>query len=269
MDLGLDGRVYIVTGGSRGLGRATAEALAADGAKVVISSRDPEKVQTAVTELGGLDTAVGVPGDNADPELPERLLSAARAAFGRIDGALISVGGPPPTTAAGATDEQWRESFESVFLGTVRVARAVALACVERVEAADLGEDERPEDSSIAFVLSTSVRQPLPRLGISNGLRPGLAGVAKDMAEEFGPRGVRVNAVLPGAIATDRMLQLAAGRGDVDPAQRRRERSANIPLRRIGDPAEYGRVAAFILSPAASYVSGVMLPVDGASTRAL
>lgn len=267
MDLGLAGRVYIVTGGSRGLGRATADALAAEGAKLVISSRDPESVQRAVSELGGPGTAVGIPGDNADPELADRLLAAAQTTFGRIDGALVSVGGPPPATAAGATDQQWRDAFESVFLGTVRVARTVAEACAERA-AEGTGED-RPQDASIAFVLSTSVRQPLPRLGISNGLRPGLAGVAKDMAEEYGPRGVRVNAVLPGAIATDRMLELAAGRGDTDPAERRRQRAANIPLRRIGEPAEFGRVAAFVLSPAASYLSGVMLPVDGASTRAL
>jgi 3-oxoacyl-[acyl-carrier protein] reductase len=241
MDLGLRDRVYVVTGGSKGLGYATASALVADGARVVLTGRTAETVSSAAAELG----AVGVACDNADEETPGRLLDVARKAYGRVDGLLVSVGGPPAGTASSATDDQWREAFESVFLGTVRLARTVA---------SELGEG-----GSIAFVLSSSVRAPIGHLGISNGLRPGLAMIAKSMANELGPRGIRVNGLLPGRIATDRMTYLDA---QVPPEQTQAA-LASIPLGRYGTPEEFGRVAAFVLSPAASYLTGMMIPVDG------
>lgn len=250
MDLGLAGRTYILTGASRGLGFATAESLVADGAQVVISSRDPAAVADAVTRLGP-ERAHGVPADLADPQAAARLVAAARDRFDRLDGALVSVGGPPLGTAAGATDEQWRAAFESVFLGAVRMARTVAT--------------ELTDGGAIGLVLSTSARSPLPGLGISNGLRPGLAGVAKDMADEFGPRGVRVISLLPGRILTDRNRELFAASGN--PKQARADAEGAIPLRRVAEPAEFGRVAAFVLSPAASYLTGLALPVDGGLLR--
>jgi 3-oxoacyl-[acyl-carrier protein] reductase len=239
MDLGLTNRVYVVTGGARGLGRATAGVLVAEGARVVLSGRHQESLDAAATDLG--DSAVTVVADNADPATPGRLVAAAQERWGRLDGALISVGGPPTGSVTEVTDEQWTTSFESVFLGAVRVARHVA---------AELGEG-----GSIAFVLSTSVRAPLPNLAISNGLRPGLAMVAKSLADELAPRGVRVNGLLPGAIRTERLAEL----GSPPPE----------PVGRYGEPEEFGRVAAFLLSPAASYVSGSMIPVDGGALRAL
>ncbi|MET8835832.1 SDR family oxidoreductase [Micromonospora sp. NPDC004540] len=253
MDLGLADRVYVLTGASGGLGFATAEQLVADGARVVISSRDPERVAAAVEALGGPERVIGLTADLTDAGTPERLVAAAREQFGRLDGALISVGGPPRGTAAQVTDEQWRESFETVFLGSVRTARTVAAALTD--------------GGAIGLVLSTSVRSPLPGLGISNGLRPGLAGVAKDLADEHGPRGVRVVSLLPGRIMTDRNRELLAAGGD--PERARAEAEASIPLGRIGDPAEFGRVAAFLLSPAAGYVTGVTVPVDGGALRGL
>ncbi|MCZ7428421.1 SDR family oxidoreductase [Micromonospora sp. WMMA1949] len=253
MDLGLGDRVYVLTGASGGLGFATAEQLVADGARVVISARTPERVAAAIEALGGPRHAIGLTADLTDPATPERLVAAAREHFGRLDGALISVGGPPPGTAATVTDEQWRESFETVFLGSVRLARTVAGALTD--------------GGAIGLVLSTSVRGPLPGLGISNGLRPGLAGVAKDMADEFGPRGARVVSLLPGRIMTDRNRELLAGSGD--PERARAQAEAAIPLRRIGDPAEFGKVAAFLLSPAAGYVTGITVPVDGGALRGL
>ncbi|MFF5172263.1 SDR family oxidoreductase [Micromonospora sp. NPDC000089] len=253
MDLGLTDRVYVLTGASRGLGFATAECLVADGARVVVSARDPQRVAEAVERLGGPTHAVGIAADLVDPGTPERLVAAAREQFGRLDGALVSVGGPPRGTAAGATDAQWRESFETVFLGTVRTARTVAAALTA--------------GGAVGLVLSTSARSPLPGLGISNGLRPGLAGVAKDMADEYGPRGVRVLGLLPGRILTDRNRELFAATGDAEAA--RVEAEAGIPLRRVGEPAEFGRVAAFLLSPAAGYVTGITVPVDGGATRGL
>lgn len=247
MDLGLAGKAFVVTGGSRGLGYATAEALVAEGAHVVVCSRDAGSVARAATRLG----AVGLAADLADPSTPSRLVTAAHEAYGRLDGALVSVGGPPAGSALSLSDEQWRGAFDSVFLGAVRLCRAVVGAL--------------PADGgSIALVLSSSVKAPIAGLAASNGLRPGLAMLAKTMADELGPQGVRVNGLLPGRIATDRLLELD---GD-DPENRRRAEQA-IPLRRYGDPTEFGRVAAFVLSPAASYLTGTMVAVDGGATRAL
>jgi 3-oxoacyl-[acyl-carrier protein] reductase len=254
MDLGLQDRVYVVTGGSKGLGRAGAEALVADGARVVLSARD-EKALTATAEaLGGADHALALPGDMTDPGLGERLAAAAVGRWGRLDGALVSVGGPPPGPALSITDEVWRQAFESVFLGSVRVARAVA---------ATVGD----EGGALAFVLSLSAKQPVDGLASSNGLRPGLAMLAKTMADELGQRNIRVLGLLPGRLDTDRVRELdhASGR----PKKLREEYERRIPLGRYGDPAEFGRVAAFVLSPAASYLTGTVIPVDGGLARGL
>jgi 3-oxoacyl-[acyl-carrier protein] reductase len=254
MDLGLRDRVFVVTGASRGLGRATAEVLVAESARVVICARHEQLVTETAAALGGADRALGVAGDLADPGTAARLVASAMARWGRVDGALISVGGPPAGSATLVDDAVWRASFESVFLGTLRVARAVAAA---------IGD----EGGSIAFVLSTTVKAPTESLAVSNGLRPGLAMAAKTLADELGPRRIRVNGLLPGRVYTDRVRELdeASGR----PVSIRREHEAAIPLGRYGEPAEFGRVAAFLLSPAASYVSGAMVPVDGGATRSL
>lgn len=250
MDLGLTDTVWIVTGGTRGLGFATAKVLVAEGARVVVASRNEERVAAAVAELGGRDRALGIAADLAEPGADGRLIAAAQARWDRLDGALLSVGGPPASEARSTTDEAWRTAFESVFLGPLRMARSVVAA----------------GGRSLAFVLSTSVRAPIPGLAISNGLRPGLAMVAKSLADELGPEGVRVNTLLPGRIDTDRIRELESGRGG---AAARKQLEAAIPLRRYGQPEEFGRVAAFVLSPAASYLTGLALAVDGGATRAL
>lgn len=256
MDLRLADRVHIVTGGARGLGRASAEALVAEGARVVLSGRSQESLDEAVRALddaAGRQAAVAVVADNADRWTPARLLAAAHDTWGRVDGALISVGGPPKGPVSTVTDEQWSAAFESVFLGAVRLAREVGAAL--------------PSGGALGLVLSSSVRAPLPEMALSNGLRPGLAMVAKTLADELGPRGVRVNGLLPGRIATDRVAELDASTGDPEGARRAAE--ASIPLGRYGEPAEFGAVAAFLLSPAASFLTGVMLPVDGGLLRSL
>lgn len=249
MDLGLDGRVYIVTGGSRGLGRAGAEALVAEGARVVLSGRDSARVEKAAADLGR--NAAGVPADNADPETPERLIVAAHENFGRLDGALLSVGGPPAGSVVGTPDEDWRTAFSSVLLGGVRLARTIGVAL--------------DDGGALALVLSTSARSPIPGLATSNGLRPGLAMVAKQLADELGPRGVRVNGLMPGRIETERVRELDEQEGDPDTVRSRRVQG--IPLHRYGRPPEFGAVAAFLLSPAASYVTGTMIPIDGGALR--
>jgi 3-oxoacyl-[acyl-carrier protein] reductase len=247
MDLGLEGRVYLVTGGTKGLGRASADALVADGAHVVVSSRSPESVDAAVAALGA--NARGLAADNADPATADALVELALDTWGRLDGALISVGGPPGTNPPEASDEQWRAAFESVMLGAIRVARTV-------IAHLDGG-------GAIGLVLSTSVKQPVGGIEISSGLRPGLAMWAKHLADEIGPKGIRVFSLMPGRILTDRMTSLMPNPDDRD------QLAQTIPLRRMGDPAEFGRVAAFLLSPAASYLTGLAVPVDGGALRSL
>jgi len=249
VDLGLRDRTYIVTGASAGLGFATAKALAAEGARLVISSRSEESISRAAAELG--ENVVGISVDNADPESAERLAATAIAKWGALHGALISVGGPRPGTALDTDEEDWRNAFDSVFLGGLRIARSVARA--------------GSEGTSIAFVLSSSVKSPIPGLAISNGLRPGLAMVAKTLADELGPNGTRVNGLMPGRISTDRLKELDAKGGDPEAARRASEKT--IPLRRYGTPDEFGRVAAFVLSPAASYITGTIIPIDGGALR--
>jgi 3-oxoacyl-[acyl-carrier protein] reductase len=238
MDLGLTGKAFLVTGGSSGLGLATAAELRADGAEVVLSARGEDRLREAAASIG----AVPVVADQADPSAADRLVATALDAFGRLDGALISVGGPPAGGPLEITDEQWTAAYDSVFLGTLRTLRAVVAALPA-------------EGGSIAMVLSRTVKEPVHGLAISNGLRPGLAMLCKDLADELGPRGIRVNGLLPGSIRTPRLAHVPT--------------SSGTPLGRPGEPAEFGRVAAFLLSPAASYVSGTMVAVDGGATRSL
>jgi 3-oxoacyl-[acyl-carrier protein] reductase len=243
--------VYVVTGGARGLGRATAGCLVAEGAMVVLSGRTQESLTTAVEELG--EQAVAVVADNADPGTPRRLIAEARDTWGRLDGALISVGGPPKGSVTGIADDQWSAAFGSVFLGAVRLCREIGQAL--------------PSGGSLALVLSSSVRAPLADMAISNGLRPGLAMVAKTLADELGASGVRVNGLLPGRIGTERVAELDAAGGDPEAARAAAIKA--IPLGRYGKPEEFGRTAAFLLSPAASFINGAMVPVDGGMLRAL
>jgi 3-oxoacyl-[acyl-carrier protein] reductase len=253
MDLGLGGRGYLLTGASRGLGFATARALVDDGARVLISSRSSDAVSAAATELGGEPAAYGTVADLSEPEAVPRLVEEARNRLGRLDGALISVGGPTPGTVFQTTVDDWRDAYESVVLGPLELVRALV---------PHLGDG-----AAIGFVLSTSVRQPIGHLAISNALRPGLAMTAKALADELGPRGIRVFGLLPGTIATDRIAEIEAASGD--PASARARTENGIPLRRVGRPEEFGRVAAFALSPAASYLTGSMIAVDGGVLRSV
>lgn len=235
MDLGLAGRRYVVTGGSRGLGFATARALADEGARTLLVGRDPESLQRACAELGTGHEYLAV--DLSLPESAERIGAWA----GAIDGALVNVGGPRPGRMLALDDSDWEAAFHGVFMPTIRLVRSLA----PRMRA----------HGAFLAILSTAVKQPIAELGASNGLRPGLAVAVKDLADALAPD-VRINGILPGRIATQRLREVYPN--DV---------GEGIPLGRPGDPAEFGRVAAFLLSPAASYMTGTLVAVDGGLLR--
>jgi len=241
VDLGLTDRVYVVTAGSKGLGFATAQALVADGARVLIAARDEGALLRAGEALGERASVCVI--DLSEPNAAQYLANVALERHGSLDGLVLNLGGPAPWSALAYTDTQWTAAIEGVLLATIRLARAFAPILAN--------------DGSMLAVLSTTVREPIASLGASNVLRPGLAMLVKDLSVELAPR-VRVNGILPGRIATDRMLALTDGDPD---AQRAIESS--IPMGRLGHPKEFGEVAAFLLSPAASYITGALVPVDG------
>ena len=201
----------------------------------MLVARDPAHLADAMRELGPGHDFLAM--DLAKQGAADRIAETA----GRIDGVLVNVGGPAPGSVLELDDDQWRTAIDGVFMASLRLLRALA-PLIE-------------EGGSILVVLSSTAKEPIQALGASNALRPGLAMVVKDLAASLAPR-VRVNGILPGRIATDRLRDVADG-----------DLGEGIPMGRPGDPAEFGRVAAFLLSPAASYVTGALVPVDGGLLR--
>src|SRR5215217_1894226 len=247
MDLGLKDKVFVVGGGSKGLGRGIAQALVAEGARVLLLSRDEESLERAVAELG--PSARAVAADMAYPGTSEQVADEVDARFGgRLDGLVINAGGPPAGKALELSDEQWLASYQLLIGGPLRLLRTL----VPKME----------RGGAILFVTSTSVRQPIPNLDTSNVLRPGVAALAKTLARELAPD-VRVNSLAPGRFDTDRIRTLDAGRAQAlgsTPEEVAAESSKEIP---------FGRYGAFLLSPAASYISGLNAHADGAMVTAL
>jgi 3-oxoacyl-[acyl-carrier protein] reductase len=256
VDLGLKDKCFVVGGGSKGLGRGTAQALVDEGARVLLVSRDQESIDRAIADLGA--AASGVTADMADANTAVKIAAAVDAQFGgRLDGLVINAGGPPAGNALDLSDEQWLGSYQLLIGGPLRLLKALV--------------PKMDQGGAVLFITSTSVRQPIPNLDTSNVLRPGVAALAKTLARELAPN-IRVNSLMPGRFDTDRIRQLDAIRAETTGMSRDEitaEASQAIPMGRYGEPIELGRFGAFLLSPAASYISGVAAQVDGAMVTAL
>ncbi len=266
MDLGLEGKVALVGGASRGLGRACAEALAAEGAKTVLVARRAEPLKEAAQAIAKAHKVDSHPfaADLAEPDACEAAVAEAMRKFGRLDILVANAGGPKPGHVDELSDDDWRRGFELTFLTTVRLCRA-AIAAMKKGPAGRGGR--------IVIIGSGSMVAPIANLAISSGLRPGLRGVAKMLAERCAPEGITVNVVAPGLIKTERLIEAAHGTPDASgpgAATRVFERwAAEIPARRLGEPEDVGDVVAFLCSARASYVTGQVLLVDGGRHRAL
>lgn len=242
MDLGLNGRRALVTAASRGLGRACAEALGAEGARVYISSRDPQSIEATGRAL---DAAGWYAADMSRAGEPEALVNAAVDALGGLDILVVNSGGPPSGVLEGLPLESWQGAFDLVLMSAVRLVKAA------------LPHVRRSEQGRIVFITSISVRQPIPNVVLSNSLRAAVTGLAKTLSSELAVDRITVNCLAPDAIRTDALRRL----GDVESME------ARAPMKRLGDPAEVGAACAFLCSRQAGYVTGQTLGIDGGSLR--
>jgi 3-oxoacyl-[acyl-carrier protein] reductase len=246
VDLGLSGRTAIVCGASAGIGLAIAEALTEEGANVTMFARSREQLEREAERLGGL----AVRGDVTTAADLERLVRMTMDGFGRIDILVNNSGGPPRTPATGLEAEQVESAVELLLVSVVRLTGL----CLPHLE--------RSPGGRVVNITSSSVKEPIENLALSNAVRPGVVGWAKTMARELGPKGITVNSIAPGRIATERIREVYPD-GPTEADLR------TIPLRRLGTPREIGDVVAFLCSDRAAYVTGALITVDGGLTRSL
>lgn len=276
MDLNLRNKKALVTGSSRGLGFATALALASEGASVAINSRNPQKLEAAVarmqaqaveayrqqcpSEAASTDPHVyGVAGDVAESMVPEQLVAQAAAALGGLDILITNAGGPPAGKFEQFDDDAWQKGVELSLLSHVRLIRA-ALPYLRQSSAA-----------SVLTITSYSVKQPIPNLVLSNSIRAATVGLTKSLALELGGEGIRFNSILPAWTETERVYDLMQSRAALNHSsveEEIRKQSKDSVFGRMSTPEEFANVAVFLVSPAASYLTGVMLPVDGGMYKA-
>jgi 3-oxoacyl-[acyl-carrier protein] reductase len=248
MDLGLEGKVALVTGASKGLGRATAAALVAEGVRVAISSRSRERIEATAAEIG----ARGLVHDSSDLGAVPALVESVERELGPIDVLVANTGGPPPgADSLGFSRDQWEAAYRDLVLAPVALIQQVVPGMRER----GFGR--------VVSVGSSAVREPIPGLVLSNSHRAGLLGALKTLSREVARDGVTINSVLPGRIATDRIVQMSGSREAAEEAAR-----SQVPVGRLGTPEEFAAVAVFLCSAPAAYVTGTAVLVDGGLTQA-
>ena len=261
MNLGLNDKVIMLAGASKGLGYAIAKALAADGATLAIASRDEAGINAAADSLRQW-------GGEVLPSVMDACCSESIAAwvehtvktYGRIDGLLVNAGGPQPGRFDDIDDVLWQQAFELTLMSAIRMIRCV------------LPTMRAQGSGSILALTSSSVREPIDFLLLSNVMRSGVNSLTKSLSRQLAPEGIRINNLVPGLINTDRMINLdkmQAELNEIDFEEQRLRSSANIPMGRYGDPDEFGRAGAFLLSDAASYITGSTLVVDGGSMKSV
>lgn len=260
MDLGLKDQVALVTAASRGLGAAAATALAREGARVAICARNQQVLNDTgyriAQETGG--QVLTVQADVSNPDDIQNLVATTVDHFGRLDILITNAGGPPPGNMADVSLRDWDQAIQLTLLSAVRLCYAAVPVM------------KRQKSGSILAITSISVKQPLDNLLLSNALRLGVIGLVKSLSNELAPDGIRVNALCPGWTRTERVDQLLRARAEksgLSVEQEAAKITAAIPMKRMADPEEFGRVAAFLVSPAASYITGVSLLVDGGMYR--
>jgi 3-oxoacyl-[acyl-carrier protein] reductase len=250
MDLGLTNQRALVTGASRGLGFATAKLLAAEGARVAINSRDAVKLTAAAESIG----AIAIPADVLGPEAAARIVAAAVEKLGGLDILVCNAGGPPPGAFESFDEATWQKAIDLSFMSNVRLIKA-ALPHLRKSKAA-----------SVLTVTSYSVKQPIPNLVLSNSIRAATIGLTKSLALELGQDGIRFNSILPAWTETERVTELMTARAKnngTTVAEELAKQSKESALGRMASPQEFANAAVFLVSPAASYLTGVMLSVDG------